>query len=184
MSDRMEYCYDCSRHHRSFEFGMALLNYNEAGANSMARIKYHNKREYLDFYGEAIVRRFGKRLLRINPDALIPVPVHPSKMRKRGYNQAELLAARIGSRLGVPVLSDLLVRSRKTEPQKDLSPQERFKNLEKAFLAEHVPEDIRRVVLVDDIYTTGSTAEACTRALKQQGIETVYILTIYIGYGK
>ena len=184
MNDRIEYCYDCARHLRTFEFGMALLNYNEAAARSMAQIKYHNKREYLDFYGEAIAGRYGKRILRIHPDALIPVPVHPSKMRTRGYNQAELLAERIGRRLDVPVISDILVRSRKTEPQKDLSPQERFQNLEKAFQADHVPEGVRKVLLVDDIYTTGSTAEACTRALKQQGIECVYFLTICIGYGK
>ncbi len=184
MNDRIEYCYDCTRHLRTFEAGMALLNYNDAAAGSMAQIKYHNKREYLDFYGEAIVRRYGKRIFRIHPDALIPVPVHPSKMRTRGYNQAELLADRIGRQLGLPVNSDILLRSRKTEPQKDLSPQERFKNLEKAFTAVHVPESMHKVLLVDDIYTTGSTAEACTRALKQQGIERVYFLTICIGYGK
>lgn len=188
MNDRIEYCYDCSRHERTFEYGMALINYDETAKRSMAQVKYHNKREYLDFYAEAIVRRYGRRILRISPDALIPVPVHPSKMRMRGYNQAEILAEKISKRLEtevqIPVFTGILKRNRKTAPQKNLSPEERFKNLKQAFTAADVPQNIHTVLLIDDIYTTGSTIEACTQALKKSGIENVYFLTICIGYGK
>lgn len=184
LDERIEYCSDCTCHVRSFQYGMALLNYNEAASHSMAQIKYHNKREYLDFYGQAAVKRFRKRIMRINPDALVPVPVHPSKMRIRGYNQAEILAGIIGKSLGIPVMPGILKRSRKTEPQKDLSPRERFKNLENAFQADNIPDHVRIVLLIDDIYTTGSTIEACTRTLQQKGINSVYFLTICIGYGK
>lgn len=183
-SDTVEYCFDCTKHKRSFESGRALVNYNEAAKNSMVKIKYKNKREYLDFYIEAICIRYGKIIARMEADALVPVPVHPSRMRTRGYNQAELLARGIGRELGVPVCADLLLRSRKTAPQKELNPAERLKNLEEAFEAGSIPSGIETVILVDDIYTTGSTMEACTRTLKRMGVKKVYFLAICIGRGQ
>ena len=98
-SERQEYCVDCMRHPKTFRHNFALLRYDDVTRRSMAAIKYKNKREYLDFYGEAMARRFGRQLLRIRPDALVPVPVHRSRLRSRGFNQAQLLAERIGRRL-------------------------------------------------------------------------------------
>ena len=69
-------------------------------------------------------------------------------------------------------------------PQKSLDPAGRLKNLEQAFTAGHIPPNIRSVILVDDIYTTGSTIEACTRVLKKAGMEQVYFVTIFIGHGQ
>ena len=86
--DTAEYCLDCTRHPRSFEGGRALLNYNRTASRSMAQIKYNNRREYLDFYAEAMARRLGPAIRRMNAQALVPVPVHPSRMKVRGFNQA------------------------------------------------------------------------------------------------
>lgn len=179
-----EYCLDCMKHKRSFDYGRALLNYNDAAKKSMADIKYRNRREYLDFYAEAVWLRYGKLLLRLRADALVPVPVHPSRRRQRGFNQAELFADRIGERLGIPVRPEMLVRRKKTAPQKQLNPKERLNNLEEAFAAGAVSEGVRRVILVDDIYTTGSTIEACTRALLRAGVKNVYFIAICIGRGQ
>lgn len=180
-SDRQEYCYDCSRHKRSFEYGLSLLNYDETAKKSMVKIKYKNKREYLDFYAEAIWQRYSKQLMRIKPDVLIPVPVHPSRKRRRGFNQAEVLAELLGQRMNVPVADDALCRTRKTAPQKQLGPAERLKNLKEAFAPGRQLDGVKKVLLVDDIYTTGSTIEACTRILKQTGISQVFFVTICIG---
>ena len=117
-------------------------------------------------------------------DAIIPVPVHPSRRRKRGFNQAEVLAKIVGERLGIPVKAELLRRTKKTLPQKELSVGERLKNLSGAFRADEIPENIRRVLLVDDIYTTGSTIEACTRVLKAAGVETIYFVVICMAGGR
>lgn len=185
-ADRLEFCRDCSCHPKTFTEGMALLNYNEAARRSMAAIKYKNRREYLDFYSQAIEVRFDKRIERISPDVLIPVPVHNSRKRQRGFNQAEELAARLGTIWKLPVETDLLIRKKKTDPQKQLTPKERLHNLENAFsLAEKKnPKNIpRTVVLVDDIYTTGSTLEACARILKTAGVERIYTLVICVGEG-
>lgn len=182
-TEQTEYCPDCLRHKRTFDGGMALLHYNEAARRSMAAIKYQNRREYLDFYAAAVKTRFGQKIARLGIDVLVPVPVHKSRRRERGFNQAEELARRLEKYLGIPVGTDLLKRTRKTAPQKELTPSERFKNLANAFVAAPMPEGIRTVLLIDDIYTTGSTAEACTRVLKAAGAKKVYVLVLCIAGG-
>ena len=188
LSEQAEFCGDCMRHPRSFASGVSLLNYNEAARTSLAAVKYKNRREYLDFYSQAIARRYGKWLASLRPDALVPVPVHASRRRRRGFNQAEELARRLSALTGIPCQSDILIRNRKTAPQKELNPAERLKNLQSAFgLSPHYrehPEDLPGViVLVDDIYTTGSTMEACSRILLSAGADRVHILTVCIGKG-
>lgn len=179
-----ELCLDCTKHRRSFQYGRALMNYDERARHSMAQIKYKNKREYLDFYGEAICARYEGVIRRMEADALVPVPVHPSRMKQRGFNQAQALAERIGERMKIPVCPALLTRNKKTLPQKQLNPMERLKNLEEAFVPGIKPEQVNSVILVDDIYTTGSTIEACARALLKAGVKRVYFLTICIGQGQ
>ena len=182
--DTAEYCLDCTRHPRSFVSGRALLNYNRTASRSMAQIKYNNRREYLDFYAEAMARRLGPAVRRMNAQALVPVPVHPSRMKVRGFNQAEELARRLSEKLDIPVNAGLLRRNRNTVPQKDLNPAQRLKNLQEAFVASRPPAGLKSVILVDDIYTTGSTVEACARVLRGAGIERVYFLSICISGGR
>ncbi|MCD8224667.1 MAG: ComF family protein [Clostridiales bacterium] len=179
-----EYCIDCRRRGRSFDGGMALIKYNETARHSMAAIKYKNRREYLDFYAAAIDRRFGAKAAGLCADALVPVPLHRSRRRTRGYNQAEELAARLSRCWRIPLDTRLLIRKKKTLPQRDLGAGERLRNLQQAFAMDPrrktpVPES---VILVDDIYTTGSTMEACCRVLKQAGVRRVYVLSVCIGY--
>ena len=184
ISDAIEYCCDCTKHRRSFDYGLSLINYDDIASRSMAQVKYNNKREYLDFYSEAMFRGLGKRILRMGADALVPVPVHGSRLRVRGFNQAEELAWRLSAKTGIPVDQSILKRTRNTAPQKSLDPSGRLKNLEQAFAAGYIPPNICSVILVDDIYTTGSTIEACTRVLKKAGMEHVYFVTIFIGHGQ
>ena len=208
ISDREEYCPECKRHQRSFESGVALIRYNDAAQKSMAAIKYKNRREYLDFYAEAIVRRYGYFFARHKDAVLVPVPVHPARLRSRGFNQAGELAVRLGRLSGLSVNETMLVRTRKTAPQKELGPEERLRNLRKAFAVREGRSSgllqklvirssaVRQlsdwhsctalpatVILVDDIYTTGSTIEACTRVLKGAGVRQVYFVSICIGGG-
>lgn len=184
ISETMEYCPDCAARPRAFSHGMALLNYNEISAPSLAMIKYHNRREYLDFYAEAAYRRYAGNIARLSPSLIIPVPVHKSRLKKRGFNQAEEFGKRLSEHLKIPMSSEFLIRSKKTVPQKDLGPALRLKNLEQAFFCKKLPPGVKKVLLIDDIYTTGSTAEACARALKKAGAEQVYLLVIAIGSGR
>ena len=184
MDEAMEYCSDCMGHRHAFEFGAALLNYDETARTIMAQIKYKNKREYLDFFGAAMAKRYERTVKGMAVEAIVPVPVHPSRRRARGFNQAEVLAEVLGKKLGIPVKPEMLIREKRTRPQKELTAAERLKNLSGAFSAGEGICGIRRVLLVDDIYTTGSTMEACARALRSAGVEKVYFAVICMTGGR
>lgn len=177
-----EYCTDCIRRKKSFERGFALLNYDSRAAASMAAVKYHNKREYLDFYARAAALRFGKQFRQVGIQVIVPVPVHASRLKTRGFNQAAVLAERLSAELEIP-WEELLIRVKKTDPQKSLGSAERLKNLRGAFEAEQKAGKWERVLLVDDIYTTGSTAEICSRALLKTGVKQVFVFAVCIGHG-
>lgn len=177
-----EYCTDCIRRKKSFTKGFALLNYDSRAAVSMAAVKYHNKREYLDFYARAAALRFGKQFRQAGIQVIVPVPVHASRLKTRGFNQAAVLAEKLSAELGIP-WEELLIRVKKTDPQKSLGSAERLKNLRGAFEAEQEAGKWERVLLVDDIYTTGSTAEICSRALLKTGVKQVFVFAVCIGHG-
>lgn len=187
LSKEAEYCYDCTKKKFHFVQGIALLSYNDALKESIARFKFHGKREYADFYVEEMIAGLKKEILRISPDALIPIPIHSSKRRIRGYNQAELLAKGLGKEVQIPVINQLLVRNKKTLPQKELNDKERLKNLEQAFAINiEFPaqaKGLKRLMLVDDIYTTGSTIETCTKVLLAHGFQEIYFISLCIGKG-
>ena len=177
-----EYCADCIRRKKSFTRGFALLNYDSRAAVSMAAVKYHNKREYLDFYARAAALRFEKQFRQAGIQVIVPVPVHASRLKTRGFNQAAVLAEKLSAELGIP-WEELLIRVKKTDPQKSLGSAERLKNLRGAFEAEQEAGKWERVLLVDDIYTTGSTAEICSRALLKTGVKQVFVFADCIGHG-
>jgi len=183
-----EYCSDCERKNFHFTKGYAIWVYDEAMRRSIANFKYHNKREYAKFYIEEMLLAYGDEIKKMAPDVIVPIPLHRSKYRERGYNQAEVLACGLGKRLTIPVLSHLLVRNKKTLPQKQLSDKERLRNLQEAFMfnqtvAGRYRREINKVLLVDDIFTTGSTIEACTNELIVNGIKDINFITLCIGKG-
>ncbi len=183
-----EYCSDCLRKNFHYVRGYALWVYDAVMKESMADFKYRNKKEYARFYVEELLFHYGETIKKLSFDALVPVPIHRSKYRLRGYNQAAVLAGGIGKELGIPVLNELLIRVKKTLPQKQLNDRERLKNLQEAFqmnskAADSFGKELNRVLLVDDIYTTGSTIEACTGILQEHGVKEVYFMTVCIGKG-
>ena len=185
--DVREFCQDCLRNYhrqkKSFDQGRALWIYEGDIQKSVLDFKYKGMKTYADFYGSEVVRVWGGWIRRKNPDVLIPVPIHARKKRIRGFNQAELLAKVIGKKMDLTVRNDILCRNRWTEPQKSISGQERRHNLTKSIEIRNLPIGIRRVKLIEEIYTTGSTLEACAWILKENGVEEVDFLTLCIGLG-
>jgi ComF family protein len=108
-------------------------------------------------------------------DTIVPVPLHWLRQWKRGFNQSELLARALSRRSGIPVLN-ALKRSRSTKAQAGLSNHARRQNVAKAFRAR--PVEGRRILLIDDVMTTGATATACAQALKRAGAARVAVLTV------
>lgn len=181
--EETEFCSDCRKHPKTFKKGIALCVYNDKVRDSLAAIKYQNQKEYADFYILEIKKRKLKQLKNLRIDLVLPVPLHKRKKRQRGFNQAMLFAEGIGDMLCVPASASVLFRTKYTKPLKSLNPRERLISMEHSFWASDEVKG-KRVLLVDDIYTTGATAESCTRALKAAGAEDVWVFCVAIGYGE
>ena len=182
ITGQKEYCLDCVRKEHEYIRGRALYEY-ESAALSIYRFKYGGRQEYASFYGEQVAEYLGDFVRSIRPDALIPIPLHKKRKRTRGYNQAELLAQAIGDGLGVPVYNDFLVRVKNTVPLKYENPEERQNNLKKAFNIRQNDVKLEKVILIDDIYTTGSTIDEAARTLKTAGVKEIYFIALACGAG-
>jgi ComF family protein len=112
-------------------------------------------------------------------DLLMPVPIHPTRLREREFNQSLLLADRLNRTLRLPLSFDNLVRTRPTPPQTELSRSARLTNLRRAFSLRH-PDDVkeRRILLIDDVFTTGTTVNECAKTLRKAGAADVYVCTL------
>ena len=115
------------------------------------------------------------------PETIVAVPMFPSDERKRGYNQARLLAKRLSERLHLPCRSYALVKVKRTPPQEGSSKEERAKNVRDAFDIEKSCRSLfsdKTVLLVDDVLTTGSTVDECSAVLKRHHARRVYVATV------
>ncbi len=159
------------------------MEYDSLMRESIGRFKYKNRREYADFYVQELLRTCKEAVKSWGVELLVPVPLHKSRRKLRGFNQAELIARGLGRELGLPVSSELLLRTRKTVAQKELNDQERRANLKNAFQVAKNKVSPKKILLIDDIYTTGSTIDAAAAVLLDHGAEKVYFLSISIGRG-
>ena len=184
-SEQEEYCEDCGKRKFSYERGYAVFTYDEVMQQAVADYKYNNKKEYAIFFAQELAEVYRSRLSGLGIEALVPVPIHRARRRYRGYNQTEVMCEELSRLIGIRVDTQLLVREKKTAPQKELSEAERLQNLESAIRWNPARQQNsvvpRTVLLVDDIYTTGSTAEVCARVLLRNGIQKVYLLCLCIG---
>lgn len=183
LNQRAEYCHDCGRKRHSFVQGKALWVYEGKARESVCRFKYQNKREYGEAYAREIAGQYGHWIASRGVEAIVPVPLHRKKRRIRGYNQAEILARNLGALLGIPARADLLVRTRNTAPQKTLNDTERKNNLKGAFISTKNVVQLKHILVVDDIYTTGSTVDAVSSVLLDAGAAKIFVCCISIGRG-
>ncbi len=136
--------------------------------------KYKEKTKLAEVLGDALSLLLAYDPILREGECLIPIPLHPAKMRERGYNQSELLAHQIEMRTHIPVCP-CLRRIRNTKSQTELSKEERFRNMEKAFgFREGYEVKGKKVILVDDVMTTGATLNAAASVLKEKGAKEVY----------
>lgn len=167
-----------------FSFGL----YQEPRLRELViALKYHNKSDLATILGIKIAPFLSTVIASVAKQSpsliLTAVPLHPTRLKERGYNQSELLARAIAERLEVPY-ANLLARTRVTTPQVDIhSITERRENVKNAFKINYRSEFIegRTILLTDDVVTTGATLSACARALKKAGAAAVYGLTIVRG---
>jgi ComF family protein len=172
-------CSECLSEKRYFGIARASGVYEGTLMEALHRFKYTKKTALskpLSFLAAQTFSRFwdGHGI-----GLVVPVPLQIRRLRERGFNQAVLLAKGVGRLGDMPVDPFVLVRTRWTEPQTSLSRKERKKNLKGAF-AVRKPENVRgkKVLLVDDVYTTGSTVNECSRVLLRAGAHSVDVLTV------
>ena len=182
ISNSSEYCDTCMSYNFSFDKAFSLWPYNSTVKTSLSNFKYRGRREFADYYADKLYEYFHTALTKLNISAVVPVPIHPERLKNRGYNQAELIAEILAKKLDLPIVTDYLIRSKNTLAQKNLDPVSRRKNLREAFRINHNSKfyeiQLKNILLIDDIYTTGSTADACSAVLKEAGTEKVYVLCV------
>lgn len=163
--------------------GQKVFLYEDPLKESLMGLKFRERKEYGIFLGR-LMGLYGADFIRqVHPQVIFPVPIHRKKKSVRGYNQAEVLAREISRGFSIPLRTDLVLRKKSTKAQKELSRKERKKNMERAFVVKKEAGMYRDILLVDDIYTTGSTANAIAGKLKAVGVKNVYVLTLCIGKG-
>jgi len=182
----LEYCEDCeeSGHGRFFSKGRGVYLYDGVMREIMYRFKYKNKRYYADFFARQARSLYHRWIEDFQPDIILPVPMFKGKMKKRGYDQARCFAAALSRVFSIPEGKDVISRTRSTLPQKGLSGAARRLNLKNAFHIRGNLVQSKRVLLVDDIYTTGSTVDAAAEALVAAGASDVCCMYICVGSGK
>ncbi len=173
----VEKCEECRVRKHNFSGGRSALSYDFIG-DSVFRFKYSNRTEYANFYAECIVGQCKEWIDAVRADAVIPVPLHKKRLAKRGYNQAEVLAQAISARTGIPCISDLCERTRNTVAQKFFDRRDRQINVKKAFIVRENGVKLNTIIVVDDIFTTGSTIDSLSECLLKAGVKRVYFLTI------
>lgn len=183
--ERQEYCFDCSRRAHAYDGARAIFSYQGKTKASLYRFKMANRRMYATVYAREIYRLLGLWLDSLEVDYLIPIPMHWKKERKRGYNQAAILANALQGQTQIPCLSGALYKHTETKSQKELDAKQRQKNLEVAFSIQNkaIKQLLKDkcILLVDDIYTTGGTVDAAASVLKQAGVAKVYVITVASG---
>ena len=180
-----EFCYDCGKKEkvRCIRQGKAVYLYQGKIKQSLYRFKYKNRREYATFFAKEAYQKYADWIAAKEPQAIIPVPMYMGKQRRRGYNQAEVFATELSKLTGIQVDTSVVKRIKDTTPQKALNDKQRKNNLKSAFQKNKNIVQYSKVLVVDDIYTTGSTAEAVAEVLLKMHVDDVYMLSISIGKG-
>ncbi|MDH4152202.1 MAG: ComF family protein [Nitrospira sp.] len=169
-------CYACVEHPPSYTRAWTLYPYTPPLQDAIRLLKYQGK--------VSLVTPLANLMLTTLPqvdaiDLVIPVPLHHERLCQREFNQALLLADQIGRHLSISVSYTNLVRTTPTPPQTTLSRRNRLKNLRHTFAVQHPAELMnKRILLIDDVFTTGTTVNECAKTLRRSGSADVFVLTL------
>lgn len=170
-------CADCARQKPSWDRARAVMRYDKHSRHLVLALKHGDRTHVARALGRWMGRA-GAELLE-GADMIVPVPLHWTRLFTRRYNQAGLLAYAVRAAGGPPVMADWLVRRRRTPSQGRLGPVARARNVRGAFAVRRGCEvKGKRIVLVDDVLTTGATVEECARVLRRGGAAFIGVLTL------
>jgi ComF family protein len=170
-------CADCARQKPSWDRARAVMRYDKHSRHLVLALKHGDRTHVARALGRWMGRA-GAELLE-GADMIMPVPLHWTRLFTRRYNQAGLLAHAVRAAGGPPVMADWLVRRRRTSSQGRLGPVARVRNVRGAFAVRRGCDvKGKRIVLVDDVLTTGATVEECARVLRRGGAASIGVLTL------
>jgi len=172
-------CHFCRNGMYAFDLARSFGAYTPRMSRAILRLKYGNVTPLGAWFARRLASLVERQPQDIAADAVVPVPLDRGRLRERGYNQAELIAKPLARLLGIPFRSYLLVRTRPRPSHLRLTRRERWETVRGAYATHKMAQvDKLRVILVDDVFTTGATLDACSRALKGAGATRVVGLTV------
>lgn len=183
-TDASEVCYECKGVQHSFDKGYSCAVYEGPVKEILSGFKYKGKSYMGNIIGDMMLDRAQGFIQDIDFQTVIPIPMHKSKKKSRGFNQSEILAKKIAFGLGKEYRNDILFKQRNTPPMSSLDSTERRINLHGAFQIGYNKDEAikdKDIMLVDDVYTTGSTLDECATLLKKSGTDKVFIYTFASG---
>jgi ComF family protein len=175
-------CASCLEMGWHFQSARSAVVARDPVLETIHRYKYQRALWFEPFLADLLIRAAGPVLDQQKPSLIVPVPLYPTKQREREFNQAERLARRLGAAMQIPVNKRLLRRVLPTRTQTQLNRQERLANVRNAFAMRGGQRlNGERIVLVDDVFTTGATTSACARVLRTAGAGEVCVWTVARG---
>jgi ComF family protein len=170
-------CPSCRQRQTEIDGIRSPFRFDEVIRKAIHELKYRNLKAISPCLAELLAD-----YLRSNPlpgEALVGVPLHPRRLRERGYNQSSLLARELSRRIDLPVIEDCLIRVKQAQPQvRAVDVEERRRNVADAFVCRDEKVSGKRIILIDDVCTSGATLESCAAALKNKGAASVWGLTL------
>lgn len=172
-------CFACRRDVYAFECARSYGPYTDQMVRAIGLLKYERLIPLGRWFAQRLHEVIRESAALREVDVIVPVPLHRGRLRERGYNQAELIAKPLARVLRVPIGSYLLVRTKPRPPRLLLSRRERWLTVRGAYeIRKGTRVDNMRILLIDDVFTTGATLDACSRALKHAGAKSVFGLTV------
>jgi len=170
-------CPDCRRRQAEIDGIRSPFRFDGLIREAVHQLKYQNLRAIAPFLAELLAD-----YLELSPlpgEVLVCVPLHPRRLRERGYNQSSLLARELGRRIDLLVIEDCLIRVKQAQPQvRAVNVEERRRNVADAFMCRDERVSGKQIILIDDVCTSGATLESCAVALKSKGATSVWGLTL------
>ena len=174
-------CANCQVHPHEFFLGISCAVYEKELRQSVLRYKFGQRFYYHRGYAALLIRRIQNFGMFPRPDAVISVPLSKKRLQERGFDQAALIAKKVAKELKLPYVSKLLIKKKDTPKQSTLGRAERMRNVKHAFaVASGCDVRGKTLLLIDDIYTTGATADAASAVLNKAGAAMVLIATVAI----